>query len=550
MLKAAWRGLVGWKTRVSSVVGHGLTNVLGIHLFLLRRQKAIPALGHSSTEPLSDIEEDSSSVETTHIMEEDDDAIEVQQQQQQSSRVKIPTKKEWLETACTRLKENDRNLVELEIDPGLYSSLDDLYPADLELLSQALKGNTQVTRLVLHNLLLSQYSTKQLLRAIENSNITSLQLDDTRGDGTAVVALSLQNTERKRKKGHSIPLPHFSNLRHQARPLHQGECENSWLSVRLPQHLTELRICHTRLTFEDVSALSLGLIRASCSITKLDLQATGLTDSCMQRLCEGLVSNHSVTKLCLDFNNTLGDKGMKYLSEMLKHNDSIEELHLFGNNVSAKGACYLGRRALPHNTTLKKLILSFNNIRDKGAAYLAEGLTRNTTLATLWLPSNQVGNEGIKAFAKYLPQMKGLIQLNIGDHFTEEATKVMIEGLKHNTSLRDLYLESALVLCLEDEQSSPLDQEIEFYLRLNAATAGRQCFRAEHPAQPTTSCVGDYGYASHQESVPTEPMHPGLWGNILEKAQKHSSDRDRPDVLYYLLRNKPELLLQPPSLSL
>jgi Ran GTPase-activating protein (RanGAP) involved in mRNA processing and transport len=186
----------------------------------------------------------------------------------------------------------------------------------------------------------------------------------------------------------------------------------------------------------------------------------------------------------------------------------LQDLHLFGNHIDAEGAKLLAT-SLQKNSRLATLILSFNDMGDVGATHLAEALTMNTSLRKLWLPANHLGSTGLRAFADRLPQMMGLQQLNIGDYFDNDAVHVLKRTIQQNMELKVLYMESVL---FDDEQ---LEQEIDYYVRLNRAGRKLLC----------------------------DPRFPAaLWPKVLARADgAHNVEDNCPDVLYYLLREKPDL---------
>lgn len=164
---------------------------------------------------------------------------------------------------------------------------------------------------------------------------------------------------------------------------------------------------------------------------------------------------------------------------------------------------------------------------DRGAAAIAEALTVNTALTNLWFPSNAVGCQGMEVFAKYLPKMDGLEQLNVGMLLDEKAADALTTALKDNLRLSVLYMEKPVY----DEEAGDGDgydytgaggsgggssKVVDFYLRLNRS--GRRLLVRD-------PCVSQ-----------------GLWPRILSKTVDHASKEGAPDVLYYLLREKPELV--------
>jgi Ran GTPase-activating protein (RanGAP) involved in mRNA processing and transport len=404
---------------------------------------------------------------------------------------------EWLSNLCLRLDENDPGVtdVELKAPAGHTWSV-----TDTMALLDSLRKSDQVTRLSLRNLELSQQGALILGSTIMTSpSLRTLELEDcpdNEGHVADVLAVSL-----------------FYN-----RTIQTLNVGGSWddptqaFSLGFLSHtatLSELRICHNRIDAALAKVIASGL-KTNTSLRILDLTANGMDDEAVAEIAAGLVHNTAVEFVSFDF-NAFGDQGVAAVSQMLAVNSRVTELHLFGSHVSAIGAEHLAD-ALRNNETLQSLILSFNQIGDRGAVALAQALTINTTLTKIWFPSNAIGFEGMQAFADHLPRMKGLEQLNVGLLLHNEAKEALVEGLKGNSRLSVLEMEQPICEEFEDVTGGG---DMDFYLRLNRS--GRRLIRDPQ-------------------------VQPALWAEILSRTEKHARQDGTPDVLHYLLREKPELL--------
>ena len=123
--------------------------------------------------------------------------------------------------------------------------------------------------------------------------------------------------------------------------------------------------------------------------------------------------------------------------------------------------------------------------------------------------SNRVGGEGLRAIGDCLPAMRGLSELHIGNYYDEASGTSIMQGLKDNRIMRTLLLESPI------GEETPIEQMIDFYLRLNQS--GRSLL--EDPKCPVSFL----------------PM-------LLERASQNCSTSGSPDVLYEMIRSKPSLL--------
>jgi len=404
---------------------------------------------------------------------------------------------EWLAKLCLRFAKNDPTLTEVELDNGNHM-LGDFH---MLALTDAFRKNRTVTKFCLRNMRISIQSAFLLVPALKNN--------------TKLSTLSIEECEDN--DGHllnALTVALFYNRSIQT--LYLRGCWTATSAafslgslVEAASHLTEICICHNQIDLQTAKALKCGLLYNK-SIQTLDLTGNNMDCRAVQEVAVGMSGNESVEYLTLDF-NCFGDEGVWALSNMLTVNDSLKELSLFSNRISSKGAEHLAE-ALNTNSRLESLILSFNQIGDRGVAALAQALTVNTTLAKMWFPSNAITNEGMQAFADHLPKMNGLEQLNVGLLLDDDAANALVKALKYNLRLSVLYMEKPFVF---DEDCN--NNDLDFYLRLNRS--GRRFIR---DAQ----------------------ISPALWPYILARSTQNMNEKGTPDVLHYMLRAKPELLVQ------
>jgi hypothetical protein len=110
----------------------------------------------------------------------------------------------------------------------------------------------------------------------------------------------------------------------------------------------------------------------------------------------------------------LGHNGVAKLSAALSTNSTVTTLNLGFNNLGDEGAAMVAA-GLEKNVALTSLELSSNNIRLVGAQALARALTTNTSLRTLNLALNNFlntpNNQGAKAFEQALALNQTLCEL-------------------------------------------------------------------------------------------------------------------------------------------
>ena len=423
----------------------------------------------------------------------------------------------WLRRVCRDVKRNDPTIDEVEIDHrGETNTFDN---TDMKLLRDAMHSNRFVTSLVLRNVTVDKQSAEHLKAIIQSrSNVlTNLHMEEIRG-GEGPLAAALALTLHPKSTVQSLHL--------KGNNLDTSTCMAIGLMLKSNRSLTELRLSQNSIHFEGMSHISLGLM-SNRTIQIMDLEGNALNDVSVSKISNALVHNQTIEFLCLDFND-FGQFGTRSIASMLQRNKSLKELHLFGNRIDSVGATLLAN-SLRYNSCLKKLILSFNNIGNEGAKALAQALTVNHTLTHLSFPSNSIWNEGLEAFGDCLPKMKGLEQLNVGELYDTPAADALLKGLKSNTRLSTLYLQ--LPICeeyyySEDDENSdgasnqsftmPVEDDIDFFLRLNKS--GRSLLHSKAPA----------------------PL--SLWAEALAKANNNQTAAGIPDVLYHLIRQKPDMI--------
>ena len=273
--------------------------------------------------------------------------------------------------------------------------------------------------------------------------------------------------------------------------------------------LHDFTFCLNRVSESGICMIAQG-IRQNLSLESLDLSSNSLNDESVVTICDTLASNTCITRLCLDFND-FGLLGIEAVASMLTLNSTLKELQLFGNKIDSRGTkCLAG--GLVQNTSLHRLVLTFNQIGNEGAAALAEALSVNTTLRKLSIAANDIHLDGLTALGTWLPQMKGVEYLDVGDVYNMDEAEALASGLERNTRLVTLFMESPSF-----GDSSTIESRIDFCLRFN------RCGR------------------SLLHTVSNVPG--GLWLRSIAKACiQHRGPNGSPDVLYAILRGRPDLL--------
>lgn len=122
----------------------------------------------------------------------------------------------------------------------------------------------------------------------------------------------------------------------------------------------------------------------------------------------------------------------------------IEIIELVDNDISASGASAIGRGlSVGMNKSVVSLVLDFNRtLQSDGVAALCKGLATNSTLKRLSLRHCEIDEKGGKPIANMLMFKKlGLISIDLTGNRLDAAGLVDIcDGLRNNTSLKTIRL--------------------------------------------------------------------------------------------------------------
>ncbi len=131
---------------------------------------------------------------------------------------------------------------------------------------------------------------------------------------------------------------------------------------------------------------------------------------------------------------------IRQLAAALETNTTLKTLKLSYNNIGDVGARLLAD-ALLNNTALTNLNLFNNNIGPNGTKDIAGALEKNTTLTNLNLSSNNIGVDGAKYLAGALLKNTVLEILDLGiNNIRDNGAKALADALETNTVLTNLNL--------------------------------------------------------------------------------------------------------------
>ena len=112
----------------------------------------------------------------------------------------------------------------------------------------------------------------------------------------------------------------------------------------------------------------------------------------------------------------------------MKCNSTLLTVVLPNNNIGNEGLIALAE-TLKSNSTLQKLELVNNYIEDKGATAMAEALNCNSTLQKLGLANNFIGDEGATDLVEAFKKNWTLQDIELSDNNISETLRIQIGRL-------------------------------------------------------------------------------------------------------------------------
>jgi Ran GTPase-activating protein (RanGAP) involved in mRNA processing and transport len=289
---------------------------------------------------------------------------------------------------------------------------------------------------------------------------------------------------------------------------------------------------------DNVSVACQQLERHDASLTLLNLSCEGMGSEGLKKIsrsccayCDKEKCQSSLVALWLE-NNEIYPGGAQALSDIVQASPKLRYLYMAHNAINNTGSSTLssaafrslevcnltdnqigpmGARSIAKNlcdSTVKTLILDDNKLRDDGVKLLAEGLKENTTLTTLSLKFNHIGQEGLFALRNVLIKdnmtLENLLLEEEDEHCqaTTSAERREQKKKKCQKLLKQMRKNCSCATC-------KLRNEIEYYLALNRA--------------------GRHSFCNMQVPV-------GLWPRILARVSN-----DDPLLLYDMISLRPDL---------
>eukprot|EP00536_Pseudo-nitzschia_multiseries_P009712 jgi/Psemu1/319687/estExt_fgenesh1_pm.C_2790008 len=189
----------------------------------------------------------------------------------------------------------------------------------------------------------------------------------------------------------------------------------------LRRSLRKIDLSQRNLQASDAKLVKMALAQ-NANLTVLKLGYNNLGDEGVKTLASGIVAHKSLNLLDLGFNN-IGDEGICALAHCMqqaaeeqldrqqqdhrklqsgnanKNNTSSNNSNNSNNNNSSNNSSNSNSSECSGNSTLHTLYLAGNLIGQDGAMAMADFLRRGSRLRKLFMTGNRLGGEGVKAIA-------------------------------------------------------------------------------------------------------------------------------------------------------
>lgn len=317
-----------------------------------------------------------------------------------------------------------------------------------------------------------------MLRAQLEGQLEGL-IDPTvkRGDGVPnQLGLWFQNQFKERKLENQSAL----NLLHGLMEFHMKETT----SIAAPEIKT-LNLFKMKLSVVDCAAMHYVLQHSPHSLRELNVGYSNIGNRGLNRLGPIL---HRCQSLYLRY-NCLDKQAAILESAVLKSREcQVKKLYMCGNNLGPEGALELWS-ALEHNATVEELYLDITGITERGTENIVNCLSKNTSLKTLTIVGNDIGEVGrrrLRELERRRPGLKiianfveddGLLQAYLDWVEEIRADRDQMDSVKNADALQSVLngLRVAGVEKAENaEKAKDLQRKIEDLLKCSADLSGKK----------------------------------------------------------------------------
>ena len=180
--------------------------------------------------------------------------------------------------------------------------------------------------------------------------------------------------------------------------------------------LTELDLsnCSFQITPENGPVLE-KMLQSNSSLKSLLFRNTNVGDAGVVYVAKGFTANRGITALRL-YNCGITSTGAQYIGEALATNNALHVLNIAHNRIGSDGTKFIAK-GLQRNCSLITCVLDSCEITDAGVCSLADAVTVNATIESLWLEDNlDVTDEGVLKLSESLEKNKSIEKVILPHH--------------------------------------------------------------------------------------------------------------------------------------
>ncbi len=204
--------------------------------------------------------------------------------------------------------------------------------------------------------------------------------------------------------------------------------------------LTHLYLTNNTIGIGDEGMVAIAQVLNTTVLEVLQIEHNAIGAIGLQALANALETNLTLKTLRMQ-DYQIDDAGAVILAEALKKNKHLVSLIFYLNNMTNIGITALAK-ALEINITLKEIYLGGSSWGDVGAKALADMLRINKTLTFLDIENTLIGIEGIRAVTNALNINKTLTGLRLDGYSRVDdlGAQALADTLKVNTTLTSLHI--------------------------------------------------------------------------------------------------------------
>jgi Ran GTPase-activating protein (RanGAP) involved in mRNA processing and transport len=181
------------------------------------------------------------------------------------------------------------------------------------------------------------------------------------------------------------------------------------------------------------------MLDATATLKHLSLKGNKIGDGDMKFIAEALSENFNLVEIDLSYCE-LGVKSGEMIGAMLSTNVDLKKINLEWNILCNQGTKQL-LAGLKNNNVLKDINLAWNGLSDQAAKEIGAVLFSNTSLEVVNLGHNRITHEGTKLLAGGLKENSALKVFNISANPIEkEGVQLIINAIADNQCLTELYM--------------------------------------------------------------------------------------------------------------